>query len=134
MYRRHRAVSTFAIAFLICAGALAQTPNPAPPRLVDPTHNTTTSDVPGVDASSSKCIVADDESYGFTVANPVKTGGGAAYGPDREVKYLVALRGGNGQGLHFQRNGSLIAPDNVILDKYDLQEGDRHYTIYIDES
>jgi hypothetical protein len=103
------------------------------PRTTDPTHNTTTSDAPGLDASTSKCDISDDAAYGVSREKPILVGGGTANGPSREVRYLSALRGAAGEGLHFRRQGSGFGPDQTILDAYDVQEGDKHLTLYMDE-
>jgi hypothetical protein len=84
------------------------------------THDTTTPDVPGLDGGTSRCGVAADEGYGRSPASPIKTGGDMTAGPAREQKYLSALRGPAGQGLHFARLGSLMGPDKTILDMYEV--------------
>jgi hypothetical protein len=84
------------------------------------THDTTTPDVAGLDAATSKCGVAGDDSYAFAPSSPVKIGGGSAAGPGREQQYMSALRGPAGQGLHFARLGSLMGPDQTILDAYEV--------------
>jgi hypothetical protein len=51
----------------------------------------------------------------------------------REVKFLNALRGPAGEGVHFKRTGSLRGPDGTILDAYSLDiTGDRRTTLYVD--
>ena len=102
-------------------------------QLGDPTHDTTTTDVPGLTVATSQCRTSSDQTYGTTVANPVKTGGGALYAASREVKYLNALRGPAGEGVHFRRTGSLNAPDRTILDAYTVEvTGGQRSTIYMD--
>jgi hypothetical protein len=54
----------------------------------DPTHETTTPDVPGLTAETSKCSLSTDPTYGLTVENPIKTGGGDMYLAAREVRFL----------------------------------------------
>jgi len=105
------------------------------PPLVDPSHETTTADVPGLDASSSKCAAADRPMYGFATDDPVRVGGGAAYGPSREVRYLNSLRGPAGQGLHLKRRGTGMGTGGTILDIYEITYAglDKPLTLYVDE-
>jgi hypothetical protein len=89
----------------------------------DTSHETTTSSVAGVDASSSKCAIADDPTYGYTPTNPVKVGGEAIYAAAREIRYFDALRGPTGQGIHYKRLGAIPEkPPNssTFLDVYEL--------------
>jgi hypothetical protein len=55
------------------------------------------------------------------------------YRASREVKFLSALRGPAGEGVHFKRTGSLPAPDRTILDGYALDiKGEHKTVVYID--
>lgn len=120
-----RAVLT-AFALCFCVVTLAA-------QLSDPNHETTTADVPGLTAETSKCPLSTDPTYGLTMENPIKTGGGDMYMASRQVKFLSALRGPAGEGLHFKRSGSLRGPDGTILDAYSLDiKGDRKTTLYVD--
>jgi len=102
-------------------------------QLGDPTHNTTTADAPGLTAATSQCRASADPAYGTTPSNPVKVGGGDVYMASRQVKYLTALRGSAGEGLHFSRRGSLPAADGTILDAYTIDiKGAQSSTIYLD--
>lgn len=103
-------------------------------QLRDPTHETTTPDVPGLTTETSKCTSSTDPTYGLTMENPIKTGGGGLYLAAREVKFLTALRGPAGEGVHFKRTGSMPPqPDGTILDIYSLDfNGDHKTTLYID--
>jgi hypothetical protein len=89
-------IALTASALCLCAVTLAG-------QLGDPTHETTTPDVPGLTAETSKCPLSMDPTYGLTVENPIKTGGGDLYMAAREVKFLNALRGPAGEGVHFKR-------------------------------
>ena len=102
--------------------------------LQDPNHETTTKDVPGLTAATSLCAISDDPGYGTTTEKPIQVGGGPMYLASRETKYLGALRGPDGQGVHFKRNGSARSPDGTILDSYSLDyKGiDRAVTLYLD--
>ncbi|HEX6974680.1 MAG TPA: hypothetical protein VF147_09775 [Vicinamibacterales bacterium] len=121
-----RIVST---ALLFCLCAIAATAQ----QLADPTHETTTPDVPGLTADASKCGVSTDPAYGTTKENPIKVGGGAAYMASRQVKYLNALRGPAGEGVHFKRAGSLPDSGGTFLDRYELDiKGERKTTLYLD--
>ena len=117
------------VAFL----AGAQPPAQRPP--VDPSHDTTTADIPGLDAASSKCAIADNARYGFSNDDPIQVGGGVAIGPAREVRYLNALRGPVGQGLHVRRRGSGRGSGTTIVDIYEISYAglDKPLTLYVDE-
>lgn len=120
-----RTVVTVALLSL-CGGALGA-------QLPDPNHETTTPDVPGLTPATSVCKTSADETYATSKENPVKTGGGDMYMASRQVKYLSALRGPAGEGIHFKRNGSLRGADGTILDAYRLDiRGGKSITIYID--
>jgi hypothetical protein len=120
-------VALAASAFVLCTTALAA-------QLRDPTHETTTTDVPGLTAEASTCPVSRDATYGLTVDNPIKTGGGDMYMAARQVKFMSALRGPAGEGVHFKRTGSMPPqPDGTILDIYAVDiKGERKTTIYMD--
>jgi hypothetical protein len=110
----------------LCAASLSA-------QLRDPTHDTTTPDVPGLTAETSTCPLSTDQTYGVTIENPIKTGGGVMYMASRQVKFLSALRGPAGEGVHFKRTGSAPGPDGTILDLYALDiKGDRKTTLYVD--
>lgn len=118
--------------------AAAQVPPHIIPETVtkSSTHETTTADILGIDASTSKCAIADDATYGYSAENPIKTGGGIMYGPVREVRHLWILRGPAGQGLHFRRARSEPGPDRVtILDVYtvDYPGLEKPLVLYLDE-
>ena len=54
---------------------------------------------------------ATDPRYGTTAGQPVPVGGGAADGPVRTYGFLNALRGPQGQPVHYRRaadDGSLV--------------------------
>jgi hypothetical protein len=100
---------------------------------MDPSHETTTPDVPGLTAATSLCKISPDDAYGMVMDKPVKTGGGALYMASRQVKYLSALRGPAGEGVHFKRNGSVRGPDGGILDAYRVEyRGGKTITLYLD--
>lgn len=102
-------------------------------QLSDPTHETTTTPVPGMTPATSLCKISTDETYGLTPANPVKTGGGDLYMAARQVRFLSALRGPAGEGTHFKRGGSLHASDGTILDSYSMEIlGGKKTTLYVD--
>jgi hypothetical protein len=100
----------------------------------DPNHETRTPDVPGLTAATSKCGISEDGTLG-SKDNPIKVGGGALYLASREVKYLSALRGPAGEGVHFKRQGSTRAADGAtILDDYFVEYTgiDKPIHLYID--
>lgn len=119
-------------AVLLACGLAGVFTTSAGAQLGDPTHETTTSDVPGLTAATSLCKIADDVSFG-TKENPIKTGGGDLYMASRQVKYLSALRGPAGEGIHFKRAGSVRSSDgNTILDLYNLDYKGVRLSLYID--
>jgi hypothetical protein len=118
------ALTAFALCF--CAVVLGA-------QVADPTHETTTPDVPGLTAETSTCPLSTDLTYGLAKENPIKTGGGDLYMASRQVKFLSALRGPAGEGVHFKRAGSMQGPDGTILDAYSVDiKGDRKTTLYMD--
>ncbi len=102
----------------------------------DPTHETRTPSVPGLTAATSLCGSSTDPTYGTTQEHPIKIGGGAMYLASREVKYLSALRGPAGEGLHFKRNRSIMAEPagGNVLDEYtvDYPNIAKPVTLYLD--
>jgi hypothetical protein len=120
-------IDLIASALCLCSVALSA-------QLGDPNHETTTPDVTGLTAEASKCALSTDPTYGLTIQNPIKAGGGDMYLASREVKFLSALRGPAGEGVHFKRAGSMAPrPDGTILDIYSLDiKGDRKTTLYMD--
>jgi len=102
----------------------------------DPSHETRTPSVPGLTAATSTCGTSTDSTYGTTMENPIKVGGGAMYLASREVKYLSALRGPAGEGLHFKRAGSMPVQTNgsFLLDQYtlDYPNIDKPLVLYLD--
>ena len=115
-----------AIVLSVCAVTLAA-------QLGDPTHETTTADVPGLTADTSRCSSSMDQTYGFSKENPIKTGGGDVYMASRQVKFLTALRGPAGEGVHFKRTGTMEGPDGTLLDAYSLDiKGGAKTTIFLD--
>src|SRR5215470_10962304 len=122
-----RSLATAIVVAVVCG------PTAAFAQLSDPTHETTTAPVPGMTPATSLCKISADETYGLTVANPVKTGGGDLYMAARQVRYLSALRGPAGEGTHFKRGGSTKAPDGTILDLYSMEIlGGKTVTLYVD--
>jgi len=101
-------------------------------QLNDPNHETTTQAV-SLTAAESRCRISDDPTYG-TKENPIKVGGGVMYMAAREVRYLSALRGPSGEGIHFIRQGSIAGADErTFLDRYKLDvTGGKTVTLYID--
>ena len=68
------------------------------------------------------CPVADNDTYGYKMDQPVQVGGGAMYAAARERRYLDNLRGPEGQSLQYKRLGSSPASTNstTILDIYEI--------------
>jgi hypothetical protein len=108
---------------ILFAGSLIVAPRPlrAQQSTTAPTANdeARTADVAGLTVATSRCAISANPTYGTTRENPIKLGGGPIYLASREMKYLSALRGPAGQGLHFKRLGSTpAAGDDTILDNY----------------
>jgi hypothetical protein len=96
------------------------------------THETRTADIPGLTIDTSLCRVSDDATYGVTAVNPIKLGGDPMYLTDRSMRFLHALRGAAGEGLHFKRLGSFEGPDGTILDVYRVEHGSSVSHLYVD--
>ena len=103
-----------------------------PPLTRGVTHETRTINVPGLTAATSGCPVSDDPTYGVTAANPIKVGGDMLYVAARSIRYLQALRGPAGEGLHFWRLGSFEGPDDTMLDVYQVEHDGTVHHLYVD--
>lgn len=86
-------------------------------------------------AQSADCQVSSDPTYAFERSNPVRVGGQAFGGPDRERAYLDTILGPNGEPVSYKRSGSSPFED-TILDFYVLTYPGipSPVTIYLDES
>jgi hypothetical protein len=132
--RALRAVS--AVVVSVCAiatpGALGQAGSAQLPALTTgATHETQTLNIYGLTKDTSVCPVSDDPSYGVTSDNPIQVGGGAAYASSRSQRYLRALRGPHGEGLHFKRLGSFEQSERVILDVYLVEYAETAQHLYL---
>lgn len=87
---------------------------------------------PVSDPSTSSCPISDDETYGYTEANPIRVGGGDFDGPPRERAYLDNLRGPNGEPISYSRLNSFESGD-TILDSYQITVLEESVTLYLDE-
>ena len=103
-----------------------------PPLTRGVTHETRTINVPGLTAATSGCPISDDPTYGVTAANPIKVGGDMLYVAARSMRYLQALRGPSGEGLHFWRLGSFEGPDGTMLDVYQVEHDGTVHHLYVD--
>ena len=82
---------------------------------------TTTNAVPALSTASSRCGVSSDVTYGVSVENPVRVGGEEWRGPARELKFIDALRGPQGQGSRYCFLGVAPAPDRkTFVDVYEF--------------
>ena len=97
------------------------------------THEEATATTPL--ALSDRCSVTADDTYGRTVKNPIKVGGGVIAGPAREIVYMRVLRGPTGQGINFKRIGSTMTPDLKSIDIYQVTYlgQDKPVMLYVDE-
>lgn len=84
------------------------------------------------EVQSTACEVSTDQTYGYSMENPIKVGGEAFGGPARERLYLDNLRGPNGEGLSYEREGSLPFGETV-LDGYKITGPGIEATLYLDE-
>ena len=50
----------------------------------------------------------------------------------RSMRYLQALRGPSGEGLHFWRLGSFEGPDGTMLDVYQVEHDGTVHHLYVD--
>jgi hypothetical protein len=111
----------------------AQAVEPQLPALTrGATHETQTADIPGLTTDTSRCALSDDPTYGLTAANPIKLGGEPMYLTARSLRFLSALRGAAGEGLHLKRLGSFEGPDGTILDVYRVEHGSTVRHLYVD--
>jgi hypothetical protein len=81
---------------------------------------------------SNTCVISSDDTYGYTMENPIRVGGDAFGGPSREKAYLNNLRGPNGEEIHYERKGS-IPYNDTILDEYVITGLSKLVTLYLDE-
>jgi hypothetical protein len=83
--------------------------------------------------SADICLVATDDTYGYTQENPIRVGEGSDLfgGPARERAYLDNLRGPNGEPISYERTGSLNFED-TILDEYVINGLATPVNLYID--
>jgi len=115
-------------------------PTTGPPIMTSSTVNgrlpgLQSTDEASLTAATSKCAIATDATYGLTPGSPVKVGGDFNNGPARERQYLMALRGPTGQGLSIVRRGTVMAPDQTILDLWEVSYTGlaKPIQIYLDE-
>jgi|GEM_PF-5624402 len=80
---------------------------------------------------SSKCPIAKNLDYGYSMKYPIKIGGGESNGSDREEEYFSGLLGPHGEIVSFYRTDS-IEKDGVILDEYTVRYKNVVKTMYID--
>ena len=84
----------------------------------------------------SSCGVSEDPAFATTKEQAAQVGGGAAYGPARERRYLDALRGPLGERVEYTRRGSLSLDRDgrTILDRYEVtyRGAAQPATLYLD--
>jgi len=70
---------------------------------------------------SGRCEISNDDSYGYTPGNPIRTGNSNLMdGLPRQEAYLDALVTSDGKALSYSRTHSIVTDDNDILDVYAL--------------
>lgn len=100
------------------------TPTPEPSRTPEPTATV-------VLQGLGTCPISTDETYGYTIENPIKVGGDFFSGVQRERAFLDNLLGPNGEPLTYIRQGSLGGND-TILDAYEISGLDSPVILYVD--
>jgi hypothetical protein len=85
-----------------------------------PAFESISQDAPGLSASTSRCPISDDATYGVTAGNAIKVGGGPFEGVSRQRMLIAALRGPNGQGLRIVRLGTTMGPNQSLVDAYEV--------------
>ncbi len=81
---------------------------------------------------SKVCPMAEDESYGLSLDNPIKVGGDSMSGPARARAYLDNLQDSSGKWVYYERSGSL-EHNGLILDAYNVMLDGEMVQIYIDQ-
>lgn len=66
------------------------------------------------------CPEAPDDQHGYAPDKAIGVGGGPLYGAARQRRYLDTLRGPEGQAVTYKRLGQVRAPDETILDAYEV--------------
>lgn len=100
------------------------TPSPEPSETPEPTP---TVELQGL----GTCPISTDETYGYTIENPIKVGGDFFSGVQRERAFLDNLLGPNGEPLTYVREGSMMGND-TILDAYRISGLDSPVVLYVD--
>ena len=88
----------------------------------------------GGSTAGEGCPISADDTYGYTMENAIRVGGGPFEGPAREGNYLDNLLGPNGEAISYVRLGSQ-GFEETILDIYEVTYpglGDP-IILYIDE-
>lgn len=78
------------------------------------------------------CPMSADESYGYSMDNPIRVGGEAINGPARARAYLDNLQDSKGNWLAYERKGSLEY-GGTILDAYNLILDGKEIQLYLDQ-
>lgn len=100
------------------------TPTPKPTTTLTPTSTKPAQ-------SGGVCPISTDETYGYTLENPIRVGGDFFTGVQRERAYLDNLRGPNGEILTYDRHGSTPGIDS-ILDIYEMYGLAKRIILYVD--
>lgn len=117
-------------------GSLAHTEVPI---FIPPAHNTAVSSTtstsapievlpieteevgsPTLETEENKdCELATDPAYGFSADNPIQVGSNSlSDGPERELIYLLTLRGPNGEEVFYTRHAPQFNQAGTIVDPY----------------
>ncbi len=119
---------------LTLAPSATNTPLPTATRTRTPTQepSPTEEGMPSIAAALANCPISEDPTYGVTMENAIKVGGGIFTGGiDREYEYLNALAGPNGETVSYTRGGSTDY-GLVILDIYTITYSGGSNTLYLD--
>lgn len=78
------------------------------------------------------CPMSADETYGYSMDNPIRVGGEAFGGPARARAYLDNLQDSKGKWVAYERLGSM-EHGGTILDAYVLTLDGKEVTLYVDQ-
>ncbi|MFZ5856373.1 MAG: hypothetical protein ACOYZ6_06045 [Chloroflexota bacterium] len=123
---------------LTATATATATVTPSPTSTSTPTQTATLEPTVTIAPTSTKppqsggiCPISTDDTYGYTLENPIRVGGDFFSGPSRERAYLDNLRGPNGEKFTYERHGSTHGID-TILDIYELYGLPTKVILYVD--
>ena len=87
---------------------------------------------PAMLVEGSFCAVSSESSYGYTMENPIRVGGDIWEGPSNERLYLDSLSGPNGEEITYERHGSIVNVEDIVLDIYVVDYPGKTVNLYLD--